>query len=272
MDPQMRAMMERQKAARLEQLRVEMAWDLEKHRIAHVKLQDRFINTMEYGRFVVKAFLTGQQVSTLRCPKLSREFNEILTRPAVMSAVQKLRSRASQALVRKKSKGLDAIEPLQSVSDVEGDADSVMERASPTFQETSPKFKRKPSLLTGTLKQQEIDEALSKNEERKRRKEERKRLWDQLLASKPDEKYVNPVDADAIKYAQKNMGDYKLKASSDYEIPVAERINTAKKREQLLVLRRNIFESKVKFNIHLNNLRDRKKTFIAKVFLLFFHV
>ena len=61
------------------------------------------------------------------------------------------------------------------------------------------------------------------------------------------------------------MGDYKLKTSSDYEVPVSERINTVRKRDQLLQFRRAIFNSKAKFNEHIKNLREKKRNVISKV-------
>jgi hypothetical protein len=61
------------------------------------------------------------------------------------------------------------------------------------------------------------------------------------------------------------MGDYKLKTSSDYEVPLHERVNTAKKREQLLLFRRHIYNSKKKFNDHIINLREKKRIMIDKV-------
>ena len=64
------------------------------------------------------------------------------------------------------------------------------------------------------------------------------------------------------------MGDFKLKTSSDYEVPISERINTAKKRDQLLHFRRDIFNSKSKFNEHIRNARDKKRNVIEKVSFL----
>lgn len=61
--------------------------------------------------------------------------------------------------------------------------------------------------------------------------------WDSLYSSKPDENYEDPVDVAMIKTAKENMGDYKLKTAEDYIVPEHLRMNTDKKRHQLLELR-----------------------------------
>jgi len=40
-----------------------------------------------------------------------------------------------------------------------------------------------------------------------------------LESSRPDGKMDAPEDVAAIRYAQENMGDYKLKSSPDYIVP-----------------------------------------------------
>ncbi len=74
MDPQMSARMLVQKEARLSQLKAEMAWELERHRVAHHKLRARYLDPIEGMRFVVKAFLSSHQIASLRFPKASKEF------------------------------------------------------------------------------------------------------------------------------------------------------------------------------------------------------
>jgi hypothetical protein len=74
MDPQMVARMQAQKEARLAQLKAEMGWELERHRVAHQKLRQRFIDPIEGLRFVVKGFLCGHEISSMRVPKASKEY------------------------------------------------------------------------------------------------------------------------------------------------------------------------------------------------------
>ena len=57
-----------------------------------------------------------------------------------------------------------------------------------------------------------------------------------MYKSKPDENYEDPADVAAIKDAQAHMGDFKLKTAPDYVVPEHLRIDTEKKRFQMLVL------------------------------------
>jgi len=63
------------------------------------------------------------------------------------------------------------------------------------------------------------------------------RQWETLLESKPDEQYDDPEALAAIKEAQENMGDYKLKSASDYVVPDHLRMNTEKARSRLLTIK-----------------------------------
>ena len=56
------------------------------------------------------------------------------------------------------------------------------------------------------------------------------------MKSKPDENYEDPADVAAIKDAQANTGDFKLKTAPDYVVPEHLRIDTEKKRFQMLIL------------------------------------
>jgi hypothetical protein len=54
-----------------------------------------------------------------------------------------------------------------------------------------------------------------RREARKKREAE----WEAFLATKPDNSYENPEDVEAIREAQENMGDYKLKSDLNYVPP-----------------------------------------------------
>jgi hypothetical protein len=58
-----------------------------------------------------------------------------------------------------------------------------------------------------------------------------------LLSGKPDDNYEDPSDIAAIKEAQENMGDYKLKSADDYIVPDHLRMNVEKARIKILMLK-----------------------------------
>ncbi len=57
---------------------------------------------------------------------------------------------------------------------------------------------------------------------------------------KPDAKSDDPNETEALKQAQANMGDYKLKTASDYVVPEHQRVTTKSKRRQLILLRKQV--------------------------------
>ena len=80
----------------------------------------------------------------------------------------------------------------------------------------------------------------NKLESRKAQRSERLTLYKELLKVKPDEKYEDPKDVAAIKYAQAHMGDYKLKTGDKYIVPENERVDTDKKKRQINLLAESI--------------------------------
>lgn len=77
-------------------------------------------------------------------------------------------------------------------------------------------------------------------EARKQQRAERAAMWKQLMDSKPDDKYQDPSDVAAIRYAIAHMGDYKLKSADNYIVPENERVDADKKRKQILLLNESI--------------------------------
>ena len=179
MDPHMRSMMEAQKSARLAQLRDELAWDLEKHKLAHAKLRNRFFGPVDCHRLIVRAFLSPNHVSTLRCPLPSKEFIDMSFRPFM--SLSKLKTWQSKAQL--------------AVSKQIAEASGVAEDESSAALLPAPPTQRRES-KDAALNRLKLEEALNKAEERKRKRDQRRVEWEALAASKPDEKYINPEDAE----------------------------------------------------------------------------
>ncbi|KAJ1529072.1 Cilia- and flagella-associated protein 44, partial [Cladochytrium tenue] len=58
------------------------------------------------------------------------------------------------------------------------------------------------------------------------------------------------------------MGDYKLKMSGNYVVSEADRVDADKKRKQLLMLKKSVFNLKEQFNQQVLALRDKKKALV----------
>ena len=64
--------------------------------------------------------------------------------------------------------------------------------------------------------------------------------WEDLDKNRPSEDYEDPELVDAIRYAQENMGDFKLKTAKDYVVPEDQRLTANRKREELILLRNQV--------------------------------
>lgn len=79
-----------------------------------------------------------------------------------------------------------------------------------------------------------VERALKKMEERKLKHLRRKKEWKDLMDSRLPDNYENPEDVASIKYAEENLGDFKLKSSDDYVVPENQRMNVFRAVERLM--------------------------------------
>jgi hypothetical protein len=233
-----------QTTADLDRVRSEMAWEQERNAIAHSKLRNHFLDGIQDTRFVVKAFKSRDQVSTFRCPQASLEFKRRASR---LSMAESARPQDSIAVFK------SSMRPSTVMSDIE-------EQSDPSMLHT----------ITETLggRGRHMAEAL-KAQQRKIKRRERQERWEALMSTKPDPSSADPEDILAIRNAEENMGDYRLKTSVDYVVPLEEHVNTSRKRDQLVALRQRMFDCKSTFNGLVVRLRTRKQSVIEQVLIDF---
>jgi hypothetical protein len=82
-----------------------------------------------------------------------------------------------------------------------------------------------------------IERALRKMDEKKLKRLRRKKEWQLLLSSRLPDDYENPEDLANIKFAEENLGDFKLKSSKDFIVPEEERMNVYKAVERLMKIK-----------------------------------
>ena len=82
-----------------------------------------------------------------------------------------------------------------------------------------------------------VERALKKMEEKKMKRLKRKREWEELHNSRLPDNYENPEDLASIKYAEDNIGDFKLKSCLDYVVPENQRMNVFKAVERLMQIK-----------------------------------
>lgn len=79
-------------------------------------------------------------------------------------------------------------------------------------------------------------------EEKKMKRLRRKKEWKDLMDSRLPDDYENPEDVASIKYAQDNLGDFKLKSSDDYVVPENQRMNVFRAVERLMLIKEFVSE------------------------------
>jgi len=75
----------------------------------------------------------------------------------------------------------------------------------------------------------------------------------------------DPADRKQIVTAKQTYGDFKLKLSSNYVVPENQRVNFAKKRQQMVLLEGSIHKLKVDFNKKISELKVSKREIIERV-------
>lgn len=106
-----------------------------------------------------------------------------------------------------------------------------------------------------------------KGAEHSRRDQRKKRLEKLALheTQKPKEDEDDLRDITSIKEAEKTIGSYKLKCSSDYEISEEHRVNATKKHRQMLMLEESMIMARLRFNESFLALRSLKKEIVESV-------
>ncbi|XP_021065572.1 cilia- and flagella-associated protein 44 [Mus pahari] len=235
---------------KIEQVEKELAWEKQKHELGLKKLQDRFREPLESDTIVVYATQSDHQIASYRLVKPSKYSK--LKRPSQSE-------RRPSKLERFEKEGPGRKESQRDT----GGSISLQEES---MLEKGKKFR--PRTLSEIMVENQIEKTkkLIQQAERAQLKIlQRKKEWEELYKSKPDDDYEDPKDVQAIKEAQTYMGDFNLKTAPDYKIPEHMRINAAKKEEELGFLDAMAHGKKRYMNKCILSLRDLKLAVIEEI-------
>jgi hypothetical protein len=101
-----------------------------------------------------------------------------------------------------------------------------------------------------TIKSEKGKLGLPKHEQQKMSRAKRQEEWDAFMKTKPDDNYMNPDDVAAIKEAERNMGDFKLKSDKDF-LPSEDQRMTAHRKKQQVCTRVCHAVTRLHGNIHI---------------------
>ena len=238
--------------AKCEEVEKILRWESEKCQLAVEKLQSKFLSSIAVEGIELKTFQTNNVVRSFRTTTLSDSLQESLRAVhALIDAEDDARRRAGKLAELSKENEERKSRPGG------GGGSGVGGKKSAKFA-SSPDGKKK-----GGEGGEEIDERTQEARKMLRgvRREELKRC----MESKPDLGEEDPDDIAAINETKTNLGDYKLKTSSDYVVPLELRVNTEKKRRQMVLLEESIHSIKMGYNQRFLALRDLKRRIIGNI-------
>lgn len=223
-------------AKKLEIVELKMERSCEKSRLAFDKLYQRYKAEIKWEHVKVYSISSHiSQVSTVRSHKLTQRDIEL---------VNDLRN----------------IPTSDSLRTVPSSTQQSNREHSISFHEH---HKLQPS-TSSDRKDEHFRSTTSKAEKRKERRLQRQKEWEALMAMEPNDQYQHPDDIVSLRDAELIMGDFKLKAASDYSVPEEQRMNASKKRVQLVALRQEMFARINTFNQVVISLRDKKIELISR--------
>ncbi|TMS08587.1 cilia- and flagella-associated protein 44 [Larimichthys crocea] len=232
---------ERLKAQQVREIRKHMAWEQERCSIALSKLQTWFADSLDSDVITVVAICTDHRVFTYRLPAL--------TEPSAQHRHQTKPDDGAAAPEKK----LPKPEPAKDSSTLEDE-------------EVPRPLAACPAGIKLEYRQIErLRKAAEKAEQARAKIEKRKQEWAQLYAEKPSKDSVDPQDVQAIREAQENMGDLKLKSAKDFIVPKHLRISVKGKRAELIGLEENIREKQTEINRQIRGLRDSKVRLVSQL-------
>jgi WD40 repeat protein len=245
LDPRLRAQLQTQAREKVNAVREELAWISEKETRALDKVRSKFLGNLVCEHIKLHAFRTASSVFSFRVQELA---------PFLRDSIEKVHEMiASEEAARRELADKTAADGGGGDGGIGGGG---KDNALKGMRATS---KSAGGGSGGGGKR------LSEAEQRKKARAERKQQLAQLKAAKPDKNVDDPRDVAAVQYAERNMGDYKLKSDPNYVVPEHQRVNAEKKRRQMILLQESVHYIKMALNERFLALRDLKRRIVHNV-------
>ena len=238
-DPEFFEMLLDRNAAKIEETKKEVQWNIEFHTVKLNKIKNKFYDVLDFEKFTVKAMRTGAYVTTFRVPKMS-DF--------LQKNIQEFKAILENEIATKEQIELEENDMLNQMDD------------HPDAEGKAGKDKGKAQAATSQAQANvHKTDAERKREERKVARDARKRKIEKLKTKEHLHQGEDKAEKAKIEEAKKTFGEYKLKMDPNYEVPEHEQVNFIKKRQQMILLEGSIHKLKVDFNTKINELKLRKK-------------
>lgn len=251
----------------IEEVHKECEYESEKAEALLKKLTVRMMDGLLMEETALSAFYPPRGCrtpkSTVRCFRarsLDPAINDILVEVHKMVKVTELREaqiRTHETAQRKANEAMDQL--MNRLHNKDEEASSVVLAAAALAQ-----LEFKEGAMTGSSAADLIateSSLAARREKRIARKDGMKKH----LAEKPNEDEDDIRDLNAIRLAEKTIGDYKLKCGEDYEVPEDQRSNAAKKLRQMAMLEESMLSMRLQFNERFLALRNLKRQMIYAI-------
>lgn len=256
LDPKLREQLEKDAQDKIAQVERELAWVSEKHDIALKKLRDKFLGDLIVEHIRLRSFRTNTTVTCFRTPELPPFLREAIQQVHEMIDTEEKNRREKDVNFVNNSAGADgeADDGLGSNRSVSGAGGVGGKKGAAVPRAKDGKAKTKGGKKNG-----------GEAETRKKARAERKKQLEKLKASKPDKNVDDPADVQAVQYAERNMGDYKLKSDPNYVVPEHQRVDANRKRRQMVLLQESVHFIKMGFNERFLAMRDLKARIVKNI-------
>ncbi|ETP30145.1 hypothetical protein F442_20788 [Phytophthora nicotianae P10297] len=250
-----------------DEVRKELAFAVEKEELLLLKMRETYVGPLAVELLTLRAFESGLSVQSFRTMKMPATLQKRLAEIHTADAAAKKQSstgakagptrRASVLDIMEKDTALDEDFPLK-----EDERRKLMCHNDPAVGGNGATgWSGGPS----TVQETGGSKSVHGFEARKRLRTERKERLARWQSSKPGEDADDPRDVVAIAFAQRNMGDYKLKTAADYVVPEHQRVNAVKKLRQMALLEESLYAARLRFNAKVLELRELKVQLINEL-------
>ena len=236
-DPGLRTMIEEEMSQKEDAARKELAWESEKAKLMLAKARKWFLDDVEVERIVLHGFHNKKSVTSFRTRKLSEEMQLEIARVHNLmdeEAAKEAQEAEDEAAESEHGQNTKATAAAGGAAGGKGGA---AEAAAEVAE----------------------GKKLTKADLRRIARRKREAEWEIFNATKPDKDRENPADVAAIKDAEDNMGDFKLKSDPNYVVPEEERMNKEKKRRQMILMEEGMYNIRMEFNRRFLALREVKR-------------
>nr|ABD60575.1 avirulence-associated protein 3.4F-A [Phytophthora infestans] len=248
-----------------DEVRKELAFAVEKEELLLLKMRETYVGPLAVELLTLRAFESGLSVQSFRTMKMPATLQKRLAEIHTADAAAKKQPstgaktgpprRASVLDIMEKDTALDEDFPLK-----EDERRKLMSHNDPAVGGNG-------AASSGPTAVQETSGSKSVHgfEARKQLRTERKERLARWQSNKPGEDADDPRDVVAIAFAQRNMGDYKLKTAPDYVVPEHQRVNAVKKLRQMALLEESLYAARLRFNAKVLELRELKVQLINEL-------